>query len=218
MNILYSKLMKNLIIIIGPPGSGKSLAGDLIVKHLNAKKISTGEILREQISQNLLPLDIADKVLNGVLISDDIVNDIVKRELESDCDNIILDGYPRNFSQFITLQEMVGKSFDICCIHMKTPHDLILKRISQRRVCECCGKSYTSKEQKCLSCGGALIKRPDDVNIKHRLEDYIQITEPVFTKSLRYWCNKTITVDVSLDSDILAIKKEVATQLNKFFQ
>ncbi len=207
--------MKNLIVIQGPPGSGKSLAGDLIVKKFNAKKISTGEILREKISQNLLPKELVDMVVNGVLIPDDIVNDIVERELKSNNENMVLDGYPRTFSQFIALQKMVGNKFNICCIHMKTPHDLILKRINQRRVCACCGKSYTSKEKKCLSCGGVLIMRPDDANIKQRLNDYIQITEPVFTNSLRYWCSKTIVVNVSLDSDIIAIKNEVSQQLEQ---
>ncbi len=208
-------IMKHLIIIFGPPGAGKSLAGDLLVKHLNAKKISTGEILREKAIQNLLPEDITYKVFNGILIDDDIVNNIVKNELKCDNENIILDGYPRNFSQFIALQDIVGNTFDICCIYMETPHDLILKRINQRRVCDKCGKSYTCKDQKCISCGGRLVKRSDDMNIKRRLNDYIQITEPVFECSLRYWCSKTIIIKISLTSDIVAIKNEVAEQLEK---
>ena len=205
--------MKNLIIIFGPPGSGKGIAGDLIVKHLNAKKISTGDILREKIAQNLLPKDIADKVNSGVLISETIVNSIVEKELSSDTENIILDGYPRNFSQFVALQKMVSNAFNICCVHMKTPPSLILKRIKHRRVCECCGKSNTSKEEKCLSCGGALVKRPDDINIKHRLDDYIQITEPVFTEVIKDWSNKVIVVNVTLNSDLAAIKNEISNQL-----
>ena len=207
--------MRNLIIIFGPPGSGKGLAGDLIVKHLNAKKISTGDILREKIAQNLLPEDIANKVLGGILIPDTTVNSIVENELTSDNENIILDGYPRNFSQFVALQKMVDGAFNICCIYMKTPPSLILKRIKHRRVCECCGKSNTSKEQKCLSCGGALVKRPDDANIQYRMDDYIQTTEPVFTEAIQYWCSKIIVVNVTLSSDITAIKNEVSNQLKE---
>ncbi|MBE6443805.1 MAG: nucleoside monophosphate kinase [Alphaproteobacteria bacterium] len=207
--------MRNLIIVIGPPGSGKTLASNLITQKRGATKISTGDILRKMVNDKELSEEVSMQISQGDLICDDIVNAIVEKELSIATADIVLDGYPRNFSQFVNLQQIVGKSFNICCVFMKTPSDLILKRINQRVICSLCGKSHTSKEDSCTSCGGSLIKRPDDANILNRLNSYFKITEPVFTDALRYWCNKNITVEISIESDLHQITKEVETQLKQ---
>ena len=205
--------MRELIIMIGPPGSGKSLAGNLIVKRRGATKISIGDILRKMAKNNQLSKEVSTQISNGILVCDDIVNAIVEQELKLTSGDIVLDGYPRNFSQFVNLQQIVGKRFSICCVFIKTNPDLILKRINQRLVCSRCGKSHTSKEHSCSDCGGSLTKRPDDANIANRLDSYFKITEPVFTDAIKYWCDKNITVEVSIESDLRQITAEVETQL-----
>ena len=96
---------------------------------------------------------------------------------------------------------------------MKIDLSLVLKRINQRLVCSCCGKSHTSNEHCCSDCGSSLTKRPDDANIVNRLNDYLTITEPILINIIK-WCNKCFTIEVKHDDNNLQkITAEVEKQL-----
>ena len=91
-----------IIILLGPPGSGKGTQANFIKNKLSIPHLSTGDILRQSVKNQT---DLGNKVKNimakGELVSDDLVLDVIKERVsESDCDQgFILDGYPRNIVQ-----------------------------------------------------------------------------------------------------------------------
>ena len=103
-----------IIILLGPPGSGKGTQANFIQNKLSIPHLSTGDILRQSVKNET---DLGNKVKNimakGELVSDDLVLDVIKeRVLQSDCNHgFILDGYPRNIIQAESLN-IVLKDID----------------------------------------------------------------------------------------------------------
>ena len=90
------------IIIIGPPGSGKGTQGDTISKNFKLFKISTGELLREEINKkSSLGNQIKTIIDKGLLVSDDIINNLIEIIISNKnySNRLIFDGYPRNLNQ-----------------------------------------------------------------------------------------------------------------------
>lgn len=123
----------------------------------------------------------------GQLVPDEVVIGIVKDRLqEDDCKNgYILDGFPRTIPQAEALDKM-GADID-CVIDIEVDDDVIVNRLSGRRVCENCGRPYHIESLKpkvdgvCDDCNGALVQRKDDQieTIKNRLDIYHKETEPL---------------------------------------
>ncbi len=89
------------IVFFGPPGAGKGTQGEYLVKDLNLFKISTGDLLREEIKkESLLGNEIKLKVEQGTFVSDDIINSLMEKILANDkyFNRLIFDGYPRNLT------------------------------------------------------------------------------------------------------------------------
>ena len=90
------------IILFGPPGAGKGTQGDKIVKNFNLYKVSTGDLLREEIKNNTnLGNKIKSIIDKGLLVSDNIINDLIIKVLSDKklYNRLIFDGYPRNLEQ-----------------------------------------------------------------------------------------------------------------------
>ena len=176
------------LILLGAPGAGKGTQAEILASKLSIPTISTGNILREAIKNGtetgLKAKSFMDK---GMLVPDDVIIGVVKERLqEPDCaDGFILDGVPRTIAQAKVL-EQAGIRFD-AVVALEVPDDLIIERMSGRRVCENCGASYhivnipPKKEGVCDVCGGALKQRKDDdpETVKDRLGVYNKITEPL---------------------------------------
>ena len=91
-----------IIILLGPPGSGKGTQANFIQSKLSIPHLSTGDILRQSVqNETNLGIKVKDIMAEGKLVSDDIVLDVIKERIaQSDCDQgFILDGYPRNIVQ-----------------------------------------------------------------------------------------------------------------------
>ena len=103
-----------IIILLGPPGSGKGTQANFIQNKLSIPHLSTGDILRQSVKNET---DLGNKVKNimakGELVSDDLVLDLIKERVsQSDCNlGFILDGYPRNITQAESLN-IVLKDID----------------------------------------------------------------------------------------------------------
>ena len=103
-----------IIILLGPPGSGKGTQANFIQNKLSIPHLSTGDILRQSVKNET---DLGNKVKNimakGELVSDDLVLDVIKERVsQSDCNlGFILDGYPRNINQAESLN-IVLKDID----------------------------------------------------------------------------------------------------------
>jgi adenylate kinase len=101
----------------------------------------------------------------------------------------MFDGFPRTQAQAVALDEFCAekKAPLDAVLYMSCPEDLIIERITGRRVCLSCGKNYHVRTLPprspgvCDVCGGSLVQRPDDIVevVKNRLEFYRKITEPL---------------------------------------
>lgn len=176
------------LILLGAPGAGKGTQAAELEKEYNIPAISTGQIIREAIAaKTALGNEVKTYIDRGELVPDDIVVEMVKERIKSDdCKNgYILDGFPRTISQ-AEIMEKLPILVD-CALEIDVDEDIIVDRLSGRRVCESCGATYhitgnpSQKEGVCDKCSGALKMRDDDVPevIRHRLEVYNEQTKPL---------------------------------------
>lgn len=182
------------LIMLGPPGSGKGTQAALLKTRLGVPTISTGNILRSEITNGSdIGLQADAYISKGELVPDSIILDIVEKRLsEPDCEKgFILDGFPRTLAQ---AQALTNKGIEIdAVVMMDVSDDDIVDRMSGRRVCKKCDASFNleSKPPKisdvCDHCAGTLIIRDDDKpeTVLNRLHAYHKNTEPL----LEYYKN-----------------------------
>ena len=176
------------LILLGAPGAGKGTQADILKVKLNVPTISTGNILRAAV-KNGTPTGLKAKEYMdaGKLVPDEVIIGIINERLqEPDCANgFILDGVPRTIAQAEALEKAGIKFDDVISIEISD--EVIMERMSGRRVCESCGASYhlvavpPKQEGICDKCGGKLVQRKDDApeTVKARLEVYHRETEPL---------------------------------------
>ena len=205
------------LVLLGAPGAGKGTQAAIITKKYNIPHISTGEILRSRIKDGS-PVGEKAKayVESGQLVPDEIVIEMVKdRIAKEDCNNgFILDGFPRNYEQAVALNdclEALGKKIDKA-LNFDASEEIILERLTGRRVCKSCGATFHVKnmppkvEGVCDVCGAELIQRKDDSaeTIKNRLNVYRQTAEPL----VDYYNQQGILVTLQADQDYREIEKK----------
>ena len=197
------------LILLGAPGAGKGTQAEIISKKLGIPTISTGNILRAAV-KNGTPVGLKAKSYMdaGALVPDEVIIGIMQERLaEDDCKNgYILDGFPRTIPQAEMLDGLVA---DLKVVNFQISDDIVIGRLSTRRVCKACGANYNIKtlppkvEGICDKCGGELYQRDDDKqeSILHRMDVYREQTEPL----INYYKNKgKITdLDASIETDIL---------------
>jgi adenylate kinase len=180
------------LVLLGPPGAGKGTQAELIIEKYNIPHISTGDIFRAAIKEGT-PLGIEAKryMDSGQLVPDEVVVGIVKERLaKSDCQKgFLLDGFPRTISQADSLAAFLkdGGRRLTAVINIEVDSQILLKRLTGRRVCRNCAAVYhvESKPSKtagvCDHCGGEVYQRDDDSpeTVKKRLEVYQAQTEPL---------------------------------------
>ena len=180
------------LIIFGPPGAGKGTQADFIVNKYNLYKLSTGEVLRNEIKNKTeLGKEISSIINSGSLVSDDIVKKLVEVFISNKKykNRLIFDGYPRNLNQAKTLNELLIKyeqKLDLV-LKLSVSLETIIKRISERQTLE---------------------KRTDDhedIAIK-RYKTYEKSTEPVIEYYKKLNLLKVINGERSIDQ----INKEIS--------
>ncbi|MBI2578748.1 MAG: nucleoside monophosphate kinase [Candidatus Aenigmarchaeota archaeon] len=208
------------IIILGPQGSGKGTQSGLLSKRLGVPCISSGDLLRSEISRKTaLGKKIKSIIESGRLAPDNItLGLILKRIGKHDCKNgFILDGYPRNKQQLEDLKKNIG--MDIL-FRINIPDKEAVKRLSSRRQCKKCGAIYniiTMKPKaagKCDKCGSALVQREDDKpsSIKKRLHIYHNETKAVFD----YFAGKGILAEINGEQSIEKVFSDIMKELEKW--
>lgn len=174
-----------IIILLGAPGAGKGSVAKPLSESLGIPVISTGDIFRKNIRENTnLGVKAKDYIEKGKLVPDEITISIVEDRVDrEDCSGgYILDGFPRTVKQADKLEEMLekkGREIDVV-LQVETPDEVIVKRLSNRRVCSDCQEPYnciTKKPEEkgtCDKCKGEIIQRDDDrkETVVKRLETY----------------------------------------------
>ena len=179
------------LILMGAPGSGKGTQAEKLMDQFECRQISTGILLRQSIeSGSELGIRVQKIMSEGLLVSDEIVLDLIKSELlEIGGESFLLDGYPRNINQAEALDRLlkkIKKPLDFSIL-IDVPSEILIKRLSGRRTCSLTGKTlniYFSKKDEinqCVSNGGELLQREDDneESIIKRIEVYKEQTEPM---------------------------------------
>jgi len=180
------------IIFMGPPGAGKGTQAERIVSRFRIPHISTGDAFRAAMRDGT-PLGVKAKsyVDQGLLVPDDVTIGIVRERLaQEDCrTGFLLDGFPRTISQAEALDgilEESGRKVDHV-INLKVNRDLLMARLTGRRICKSCGATYhllfnpPAKPNVCDRCSGELYQRSDDTEEKvgTRLDEYMNKTAPL---------------------------------------
>lgn len=126
------------IVLFGPPGSGKGTQAALLVEKYGLKHLSTGDMLRaEKASGSELGNRVAEIMASGKLVSDEIVNEIVRSQLGNHAASVpgfIFDGYPRTIEQAKTLDGFLNElgTGVTVTLFLDVPKDELVKRLLQR--------------------------------------------------------------------------------------
>ena len=203
------------IILFGPPGAGKGTQADNIVKSFNLHKVSTGNLLRNEIKNKTKIGNQFEPILEkGLLIDDNIINDLIIEILNNKQyhNNIIFDGYPRNLEQVKNLDSCIKryKQKISCVLSLNVEKEFIIKRILGREICTSCGlifneyfKPSTSVNH---SCDPKFLKRRSDDNeetIINRFETYLNTTLPILNfykeRNLLHYINGMSEIDQIFD-------------------
>lgn len=207
-------------ILLGPPGAGKGTQAVRIVEKYGIPHISTGDIFRDNIKRQTELGKKAQEYMNkGELVPDDLVIEIATdRLLRDDCKKgFLLDGFPRTVYQAEKLDEFMqahGGKIDHV-INLEVGDDLLIFRLTGRRVCKQCGASFhvvnipPRVEGICDKCGGELVQRADDTEetVKNRIAVYKEQTMPLIDYYTKADNISTLDGAASLDECFAEIVK-----------
>lgn len=212
------------LILLGPPGVGKGTQASNIVKKYDIPHISTGDMFRANIKSNT-PLGISAKEYmdKGLLVPDEVVISMVKdRLLEEDCkEGFLLDGFPRTIEQGVALDKELhemGINLDKV-VNIQADKDVLVERITGRRVCKSCGATYhitnlpSKTEGVCDIDAGELYQRDDDKidTVATRIKVYFEQTEPL----INYYRQKGLILDIDGTREIKQIFETIVNSLSK---
>jgi adenylate kinase len=176
------------VIMLGPPGAGKGTQGERFAMGHRIPRISTGDILRDEIHSGST-LGRAAKIVmdRGELVGDQVMIGIVTERLaRADAANgFVLDGFPRTVAQAQALDHlMAGREDPLIILDIVVPEAELARRLGSRMICESCGHNADGREPRpgvCHFCGGKLTQRPDDnaAVVLERFKIYTTSTKPL---------------------------------------
>lgn len=217
-----------ILVLFGPPGSGKGTQAEFLKTEYNFLHFSTGSYLRDLVQSGNYP-QLADVLSSGGLISDEDINTLVFEKLrtminsccsesgEKNIDKIILDGYPRSVPQAQALIDFCKEEKqDLCIIGIHLDEEVILRRLSSRLNCKACGAPVPVVESDLSQCpfckSSEFFKRSDDTDssiVKARIRSYKDVSVSV----LEFFKNKNIFM-IDGNSDISTVKQKIADVIN----
>lgn len=212
------------VIFIGPPGAGKGTQAEVISRDQGIAHISTGDILRKNVAEGTELGKAAREFMDaGKLVPDDIIIGMMEKRLaEKDClKGFILDGFPRTVPQAKALDALLdrmGIALD-GVILFEAPDEVVVRRLSGRRVCRSCGAIYNvrskppGEDDRCDKCGGELYQRDDDREevVRNRLEVYKEQTAPL----IGYYREKGLLVEVDASRESAEVVADIVNSVKE---
>ncbi len=209
------------LILLGAPGSGKGTQAKLIEKKFGLSHISTGDILRQAVTEDTpLGRQVKEVMEDGKLVADSLMIHLVKERLKRGVmKGFILDGFPRTLEQAESLEQILqqeGRKIDNV-VYLAVTEETVLQRITQRRICRVCGRNYhllycaPRKEGLCDQCGGGLYQRSDDTEeiVRRRFKTYLEQTQPL----LEFYEKKGILIQCDGQEDISSVFQNISRTL-----
>ena len=181
--------MKRHLLFLGAPGAGKGTQAELLSKTNSYLHLSTGELLRREIERNTnLGIKVKDIINNGELVNDELVLEIVEKNLDKDNNGWILDGYPRNLSQADSLNEVlikINQPLEMV-FYLDIPEEVLIERLLLR------GRKDDNEE-----------------TIKTRLNIYKKTTEPL----IEYFRDLSLLEYIDADRDLKTISADIKQKM-----
>jgi len=210
------------IVLMGLPGAGKGTQAERIVNRFGIPHISTGDMFRQAVAEGTELGKQAKAYMDaGQLVPDEVTVGIVRERLmKDDCRNgFLLDGFPRTVEQAKALDDTLkelGRQLSHVLL-IEVDKDVLLKRLTGRRICRQCGATYhvefnpPRQAGKCDRCGGGLYQRDDDApeTVATRLDVNMAQMEPI----LAHYEAQGLLRRVDGEQDIEAVTRQIMTLL-----
>lgn len=182
------------VVLLGPPGAGKGTLAEFLKDRTDFIHVSTGDMLRAAIdAETPVGLEAKGFMDHGNLVPDAVILGIIEERItqESGDARFLFDGFPRTLEQAEGLDRLfaaIGGNL-LCVLNMNVSDDVLVQRLSGRRVCRICGAVYhvinvpPAHAGVCDADGGELYQRPDDneETVRNRLLVYQQQTAPLIS-------------------------------------
>ena len=213
------------LVFMGPPGAGKGTQAKEVAAHYRVPHVSSGDIFRGEIAAKTpLGLKLKSYLDSGALVPDEItVKAVTGRLVASDCARgWLLDGFPRTEGQAKALDAALAADGGRlgAVVNLEVDAETIVERMSGRRMCPKCGKSYhvayikPRVAGKCDACGTALVIRDDDKpeTVRNRLATYQRATAPL----IDYYDRQGLLVRVDGSGSPEEVRARLFEQLKSF--
>ncbi len=210
------------IILLGAPGAGKGTLAEGLKAATSYLHVSTGDMLREAVKAGRpVGLEAKSYMEKGELVPDAVIMKIVTERLKAGSpeDKYMFDGFPRTQEQARLLDQVVsGLGGTLTHVFLlEVARDLLVDRLSGRRVCKNCGAVYhirnipSKVDGVCDLCGGVLYQRPDDseATVLNRLEVFKKQTESL----IEYYQSKGVLVRIDAGRDRELAKADILARL-----
>jgi len=215
--------MKTHLVLLGLPGAGKGTQGQMLSKKLGIPFISSGDALRNELKKDTkIAMKFEGYMNAGLLVPDEIVEEFLEKMLDNYdlSKGFVFDGFPRTTHQADFIEQYlrkVGVPLD-AAVYLSVPDDVIIKRISGRRICPKCGAVYNiyynppKHDEICDICGTHLVQRDDDMPevVEKRIAVYKKQTEPL----IEYYKNKGILITVDANGSVQDVFSRLEGALN----
>jgi adenylate kinase len=187
------------IILIAAPAAGKGTVSKYIEKTYNYKHLSTGNLLRDEIKkESEIGLKVKSIIEKGLLVKDDVIEEVLNNKLSRMRSNIIFDGMPRNLNQAKMLDRILeDNNINLkYVIFIDIDKETLLDRISTRLICEGCASTFNKNLVEsliCTHCGGNLVSRIDDTEetFLNRYDTFEKETLPL----VEYYKDKIVKIN-----------------------
>ncbi len=210
-----------LVIMLGPPGSGKGTQAAQLAEKKGMAHLSTGDVLRNAVKEGTdLGLKAKSYMEAGDLVPDDLILGLIRERLQDGDSGFLFDGFPRTIPQAEGLDKMLGdidSGIDMV-LDLEVGDDEVIRRLSGRFFCPGCQATYNypnrlpKEEGLCDKCGTKLQKRKDDTEevVKNRLNVYKEQTQPLQD----YYKNQSLLKGVNGEREISTIFDDLVSLLD----